>query len=153
MSSPACPDGDDIALPKVLGPLMIVMAVALVRTRCAAADRTPSWRAAPIESLVVAPGPPSVTGALGLEEAFRLALQHHPDLSARLWSGRADVARAREEALTPNPTLEATLENFKGGLPPAREERTLILSQPLDLAGRRRALRRVTAALATQSAL
>ena len=120
---------------------------------CAALAR-PSVAATPGDAHVlaqtVAPpdsAAPAIHGPLTLERALRLALEHHPNLTERTWATRAEVARARDEARAPNPTLEASYENFGGSMPPVLGEKTLSLAQPLDFLGRRRGLRDVAKAL------
>jgi cobalt-zinc-cadmium efflux system outer membrane protein len=72
---------------------------------------------------------------LGLNQALNLALARNAGLIERAATLRSEVEQARAEALSSNPTLEFTDENFGGGVSQF-EERTLTLSQPLPLGGR-----------------
>jgi outer membrane protein, heavy metal efflux system len=93
----------------------------------------------------LAVGAPQLAGAqasapepLTLAGAVTLARANHPALPTASARGRAAVAAARQEAAFSNPVLELRRENL--GSPIPRDEFTTII-QPLDLTGRRFALR------------
>jgi cobalt-zinc-cadmium efflux system outer membrane protein len=78
------------------------------------AARTPSYvpprePGADAGSLVEEP-----RGEVTLALAWQLALMHHPGLLADAWGVRAAEARAVQQGLSPNPTLEARLDDFGG---------------------------------------
>jgi cobalt-zinc-cadmium efflux system outer membrane protein len=110
------------------------------------------WNSAWVDSIAASPEatPSLVSGPLTLGQALRLTSSHHPTLTAALWSGRADVERARDEAHWVNPMVEGSLENFGGGLGSSLEEATLQLGQSLGF-GRRGAFARVASTLETRS--
>lgn len=70
--------------------------------------------------------------------AMTLARTHHPALAAASARRETAVGAARQEAALPNPVLEWRQENLGG---PLQRDRFLTVSQPLDLTGRRLALR------------
>lgn len=76
--------------------------------------------------------PLTVTGAMALARA------NHPALTAASARREAAVGAARQEAALPNPVVEWRQENVGSPLQP---DRFLTVIQPLDLAGRRLALR------------
>jgi cobalt-zinc-cadmium efflux system outer membrane protein len=82
---------------------------------------------------------PVTTGPLTLERALDLASRY--GLTVHAAGARAQAARARVEdaGRRPNPTLNATEENFGGQLGTTRREGTLAMSQVLELGGDRRA--------------
>ena len=94
-------------------------------------------------SLAVGPPQPAAAQAgnaepLTLADAVTLARANHPAIRTASARGRAAVAAARQEAAFSNPVLELRRENL--GSPIARDEFATI-TQPLDLTGRRFALR------------
>jgi outer membrane protein, heavy metal efflux system len=104
-------------------------------------------RAAVIAALLLAamPGAPvpltaqtTVPARLTLVDAVGLARTRHPVLAAASARRRMAVSLARQESAFPNPVLTWRGENF--GSPLARDAFTTI-AQPLDLTGRRLALR------------
>jgi outer membrane protein, heavy metal efflux system len=101
-----------------------------------------SWpEVAPADSLLDPQAPDSaiVTGTLGLGDALRLALGHHPQRVAASWRVRAASSRIRDEARRPSPTLDVSEENVFGDLGTGIGETTVSLSQTLELGGDRRA--------------
>jgi len=76
--------------------------------------------------------PLTVAGAMALARA------HHPGLTAASARRATAVGAARQEAALPNPVLEWRQENVRSPLQP---DRFLTMTQPLDLTGRRLALR------------
>lgn len=76
--------------------------------------------------------PLTVTGAMAL------ARTHHPALAVASARRRTAVGAARQEAALPNPVLEWRQENVGS---PFERDRFVTLSQPIDLTGRRLALR------------
>ena len=93
----------------------------------------------------LAVGVPRAAGAqasnaepLTVGDVVALARANHPAIRAASARGRAVVAAARQEAAFSNPVLELRRENL--GSPIARDEFATI-TQPLDLTGRRFALR------------
>jgi len=125
---------------------VVVMFGGVVVHAVARADTV--WNSAWVDSIAASPDSTArpVSGPLTLSQALRLSARHHPTLTAALWSGRADVERARDEAHWANPTVEASLENFGGGFGSSIEEGTLQLGQPLGF-GRRGAASRVATTL------
>ena len=89
---------------------------------------------------------PVTTGPLTLERALDLASHH--GLTVLAAGSRAQAARARVEdaGRRPNPTLNATEENFGGQLGETHREGTLAISQVLELGGDRSARAGVAAA-------
>lgn len=85
-----------------------------------------------------APAQASDAGPLTLVGAVTLARANHPAIPSASARGRAAVAAARQEAAYSNPVLEFRRENL--GSPIPRDEFATI-TQPLDLTGRRFALR------------
>jgi cobalt-zinc-cadmium efflux system outer membrane protein len=77
-------------------------------------------------------------GALTVAGAIALARAHNPLLAAASGHRQAAEARVRQEAAFPNPTLEWRRENLDSPL--ARDQFTT-LALPIDLTGRRLALR------------
>jgi len=102
------------------------------------------------------PAPPPVTAAIGtgipvpkvlnLATALALSLRHNPELNAAAWEIRVREARAVRAGLLPNPRLRIALEDFGGsgehqGYRLA--ETTLMLSQLIELGGKRGKRRRL----------
>jgi cobalt-zinc-cadmium efflux system outer membrane protein len=85
---------------------------------------------------------------LTLRDALARALERSPDLASYSFEVRAREARALQAGLLPNPTFSAELENF-GGSGPMRgvesAETTLLLSQLIELGGKRSKRRSVGA--------
>ncbi len=89
---------------------------------------------------------PHVPARLTLWEALSLSLRHNPGLNAASWKIRAHDARAHRVGLLPNPKLRVSLEDFGGngnhrGYNVA--ETTLMLSQLIELGGKRMKRRRL----------
>ncbi|MCZ6817875.1 MAG: TolC family protein [Calditrichaeota bacterium] len=85
-------------------------------------------------------------GTLTLRQALSLALLKNPELAAFSWEVRARQARARQAALLPNPQIEVELENFGGSGDAGgfkQTESTILLSQLIELGGKRRKRTRV----------
>jgi cobalt-zinc-cadmium efflux system outer membrane protein len=97
-----------------------------------------------LQSSPTARGPEALT----LREALTRALERSPDLAAYSWEIRAREARALQAGLLPNPTFSAELENFAGSGPLRgvdSAETTLLLSQLIELGGKRSKRRSVGA--------
>ena len=79
----------------------------------------------------------ATSGPLTLERALTLTSHYGPALQAA--GARAQAARARvaDAGRRPNPTLNATEENFGGQLDGARREGTLAVSQVFEIGGDR----------------
>lgn len=79
-------------------------------------------------------------GSLTLGQALEIALQRNPDLLASRYQLTAAQARTTQAGLRPNPTLDIEFENF-GGSGQANGadvlETTLMLSQVIELGGKR----------------
>jgi len=89
---------------------------------------------------------------LKLREALALALEQSPDLASFSWETRAREARALQAGLLPNPILAAEVENIAGSGPKSgveSAETTLLLSQLIELGGKR-SRRRQLGALETK---
>jgi cobalt-zinc-cadmium efflux system outer membrane protein len=95
-----------------------------------------------------------VGGELTLRRAFELALANNPSLAAAELEIEAREAEALQAGLFPNPELEAEVEDIYGGTtgPPADEqdlselaaaEATVVISQTIELGGKRRKRRQV----------
>jgi cobalt-zinc-cadmium efflux system outer membrane protein len=82
--------------------------------------------------------PPTVTGALTLDQALALARQFHPAAAESAAIARAAGLRARDEAHWLNPSLDFLHENFGGDLRRSAET-TLSAAQPFEIGGARRA--------------
>ena len=77
---------------------------------------------------------------LTLERAETLALERNPALAARSRAVEAEEAGVRQAALTPNPRLEATLEDVAGSSAFAgarRAESTIRVAKLVELGGKR----------------
>lgn len=88
------------------------------------------------------------TGTLSLREALRLVLAQNPELAAFNTEIRAADARILQARLLPNPEISGEAENIGGSgeFTGARSaERTLQLSQLIELGGKRAARTRVAA--------
>ncbi len=106
---------------------------------------------------------PSVPALLTLQDAIALVLERHPELAALEREIAALEAEALQAGLQLNPTLDAELENILGGREGSSDETqdltgvsgaetTILLSQTLELGGKRakrRLLAEATADLAT----
>jgi len=90
--------------------------------------------------------PPVVRGPLTLERALELALGAPPSVAEARFAATAELARAREEAHAPDPSADATVENF-GPRMQSRDEGTFTYTQPLFWGGRLKARRAVVGAL------
>ena len=90
-----------------------------------------------------------VRGPLDLDRALALALGAPPSVAKSRFSGNAEIARARDEARWPNPTVDVTVENF-GPKSQSRDEQTVTMTQPLGLGGRLGAQRGIAGALGRQ---
>ena len=78
-------------------------------------------------------------GMLTLRQTLALALMKNPELAAFSWEVRAGEARALQEALLPNPELEFEVEGYDAeGTGFDTTERTIALSQLVELGGKRR---------------
>jgi len=88
------------------------------------------------------------TGVLTLPQAQALALLQNPKLAAFGWEVRAREAQILQAGLRPNPEVEVEVENFagSGALQAFRgTEITILLSQLIELAGKRHKRARVAA--------
>jgi len=90
-------------------------------------------------------------GVLSLRDVLSLTLLHNPELASFSWQIRAREAIALQAGLSPNPQLEAEVENFGGsdtlgGFDEA--ESTISISQLIELGGKK-ALRVRVAELGT----
>ena len=122
------------------------MAIGLILSVApATASGSPLPEAPPRISLTPIPKLPEV---LSLAHALDLSLRHNPDLNADAWEIRAREARAVRAGLLPNPRLRIALEDF-GGSGEHRgynvAETTLMLSQLIELGGKRLKRRRLAA--------
>jgi cobalt-zinc-cadmium efflux system outer membrane protein len=90
----------------------------------------------------------SMRDSLTEDAVIALARANNPNLAAASGRRIATTARARQDATYPNPTLEWRRENM--GSPIARDQFTT-LNVPLDLAGRRIALRGAARAAGTRA--
>lgn len=100
------------------------------------------WLALLAPLLVAAPlagvrGQPA-SPPLALTDALALARARHPALAAAAARRRVVVERARQDAALPNPVLEWRRENMGS---PLQRDAFVTVAQPLDLTGRRFALR------------
>lgn len=89
-----------------------------------------------------------LTGVVTLPQAQALALLQNPKLAAFSWEVRAREAQILQAGLLPNPEVEVEVENFAGSgeLQAFRgTEITILLSQLIELAGKRHKRARVTA--------
>jgi len=94
-------------------------------------------------------GQPADAAVLTLADAMALARAHHPALAAASARGQAAVGLARREAALPNPVLEWRQEHLASPLAP---DAFLTVVQPIDLTGRRLALRAEVADVAARAA-
>lgn len=81
------------------------------------------------------------TGAITLRQALSLALLRNPELAVFSWEVRAREARALQASLLPNPVIGVKIENFGGSGDVGgfeQTESTILLSQLIELAGKRR---------------
>jgi outer membrane protein, heavy metal efflux system len=126
----------------------------------------PAWKARAAREALTGPprpvfapadtleAPAEPRGALSLDQAVRLALNHSPELAAVGWEVRAGDSRAVQAGLWPNPEAGFEAENFGGKGEFHRfdqAENTASLSQTLPLGGRLSRSRQV-AALARDAA-
>ncbi len=115
--------------------------------------RKPTFRIVLALSLLAAPFGASAQGAgasvLTLQEAVELARRSHP--LAQAAGGRRQVVegRARNDAMFPNPLIEVRRENVRS--PIARDE-FVTATLPVDLTGRRFALRAASSRAAVRGA-
>lgn len=89
------------------------------------------------------------TGELTLALASAVALARSPALEGFSWELRASEARLLQAGLRPNPTLDAELEDVAGTGPfngTKQAQTTLLLSQMIELGGKRAARRDAAAA-------
>lgn len=89
---------------------------------------------------------PAVSGELSLRDALAAALLHNPRLHASAWGPRVEEATRLQAGLRPNPEVGIEFENFAGSgeLSGADAlETTLMLSQLIELGGKRKARVRV----------
>jgi cobalt-zinc-cadmium efflux system outer membrane protein len=87
-----------------------------------------------------------VSGELSLREALAAALLHNPRLRATAWGPRIEEANRLQAGLLPNPEAGVEFENFAGSgeLSEADAlETTLVLSQLIELGGKRESRMRV----------
>jgi cobalt-zinc-cadmium efflux system outer membrane protein len=116
----------------------------LARTACPVRSRRCLTRSAAIAALAAFGGPrhavaqPTAGEQLTLATAVALARANHPALPMVVGRGRAVVALARQDAAFANPVLEWRQENLGS---PLQRDAFATISQPLDLTGRRMALR------------
>ena len=78
-----------------------------------------------LEPEVDPPVPIIVGGAITLEEAAALALEHNPSLQVYPWDVRMAEARALQASLRPNPELAFEIEEVRLGESPTEQERTV----------------------------
>ncbi|MDD2600324.1 MAG: TolC family protein [Kiritimatiellae bacterium] len=84
---------------------------------------------------------------LTLQQALALALMHNPELEAYSHEVRAAEARALQAGLPPNPELEFEMESFdRDGEGYNSSEPSLLLSQVIELGGKRKKRTRVAQA-------
>jgi len=88
----------------------------------------------------------SVSAAITLENALASALERSPELASFSWEVRAREGHALQAGLLPNPEVATEVEAFGGsgdlsGF--AASEATLLVSQQIETAGKRRKRRRV----------
>ena len=98
---------------------------------------------------VVSPQFEEPTGVISLRQALSLALMHNPELAAFSLEVRTGEARILQASLSPNPELDAEVENFGGSGERSRfysAEAKIILSQLIEL-GRKRSKRTKVASL------
>ncbi len=81
----------------------------------------------------------AVTGPLTLERALGLTSRYAPTLQAARLRAQAARARIADAGRRPNPTLNATEENFGGQFGGSRREATMAISQVLEIGGDRSA--------------
>jgi cobalt-zinc-cadmium efflux system outer membrane protein len=119
-------------------------ALILLGALCAAPPAA-AQRLAPAGDTVAAPTAPP-TNVLSLDDAVAAARAHHPRVEAA--AGRLLAARgaARQHAAFTNPSLEVKQEGVKNGFTP---DRFLVASVPLDISGRKLALRAAGGAAVT----
>ncbi|MCC7052724.1 MAG: TolC family protein [Gemmatimonadaceae bacterium] len=86
--------------------------------------------------------------AFSLDDAASLARRNHPLLSAAGGRRRAVTGAARQEAALPNPTLEWRKENLNS---PLQRDEFVTAALPVDLYGRRLALRSASSAAAQRA--
>jgi cobalt-zinc-cadmium efflux system outer membrane protein len=95
------------------------------------------------------------TGVVTLAQAQALALVQNPRLAAFGWEVRAREAQILQAGLLPNPEVDVEVENFagSGALRELRSsEITILLSQLIELGGKRRTRVRVAALESTLAA-
>lgn len=81
----------------------------------------------------------AITGPLTLERALWLTSRYAPTLQAARLRAQAARARIADAGRRPNPTLNATEENFGGQFGGSRREATMAISQVLEIGGDRSA--------------
>ncbi len=105
-----------------------IMLVALVSSRATA---------------IAAPMPPdtiaAISGPLTLERALTLTSRYGPTLQVTGLRAQAARARVGDAGRRPNPTLNATEENFGGQLGASHREATMAISQVFEIGGDRSA--------------
>ncbi|MCP3904337.1 MAG: TolC family protein [Planctomycetes bacterium] len=98
------------------------------------------------DATAAAPAPVEPTGTVSLRDALAAALRGSPDLAATGYEVRAREAEALQAGRWPNPELAVEFENFGGtGAVGGTDqlETTLVLSQLIELGGKRVKRRRV----------
>lgn len=101
------------------------------------------WRLTTVGALALATSSPAAAQAgtqasLTLADAVAFARSRHPALAAASARGESVVAVARQASTFPNPVLEWRRENLGS---PLERDAFATIAQPLDLTGRRLALR------------
>jgi cobalt-zinc-cadmium efflux system outer membrane protein len=76
---------------------------------------------------------------LTLEDALRMTQAHHPQIRAASLEAEAAHHARRDAGRRANPALGVDFENFGGGLGADGRELTVMLAQPFELGGDRRA--------------
>jgi cobalt-zinc-cadmium efflux system outer membrane protein len=88
------------------------------------------------------------TDQIALRDALALALQQNPELAAFAWEVRAREARALQAGRRPNPIITSDVEDLGASVGPdgpdggARPQTTILLSQIIELGGKRVARQR-----------
>lgn len=124
--------------------------LAVLGAQPSVADDTKSSPGAtgPLASSVTSSESESPRAVLSLRDALSLSLERSPELASFSWEIRAREARAVQAGLLPNPTFSAEVENIGGSGPKdgiEAAETTLLLSQLIELGGKRGKRRSVSA--------
>ena len=112
------------------------------------------WLSAALALLLLGPAAPALRAqsaparSFSLDDAAALARRAHPLLSAAGGRRRVVAGAARQESALPNPTLEWRKENLNS---PLQRDEFVTAALPVDLYGRRLALRGASAAAASRA--